>query len=141
MLLMPWQTVHVCATTSLPGPSGRSAAPPFLCPDAGTIIETKIAAAIRTPSEYFDISPPRETRSGYTPLSVSGKENRDDSGAHVVCGNRPDSGPRYGVSAAGTARQFDELFRHERRSGQGRQPRRPARRRSSLPDAGDRRGR
>src|SRR6185295_3168803 len=76
MLLIPWHFVHSCATASLPGPSGRSAAPPFLCPEAGAIVMTKIAAAARIPSEYFDISPPPETRSGYTPVSVSGKENR-----------------------------------------------------------------
>src|SRR5678809_346875 len=38
MLFRPWHFVHSCATASLPGPSGRSATPPFLWPAAGAIV-------------------------------------------------------------------------------------------------------
>src|SRR6476659_1873578 len=58
MLFTPWHFVHSCATTSLPGPSGRSATPPFLWPAAGAILQTKIVAAASSPSEIFDMSPP-----------------------------------------------------------------------------------
>src|ERR1044071_5317698 len=64
MLFTPWHFVHSCATTSLPAPSGRSAAPPFLWPATGAIDQAKIAAAARIPSEIFDMSPPREDRVG-----------------------------------------------------------------------------
>src|SRR5438105_15936504 len=59
MLATPWQTVHVCATASLPGASGRSATPVVLprWPATGAITLRNIAAAARSPSEYFDISP------------------------------------------------------------------------------------
>src|SRR5262245_5148054 len=60
MLFRPWHFVHSCATTSLPGPSGRSAAPPFLWPAAGAIVHMKMAAAASIPSEIFDMSPPQE---------------------------------------------------------------------------------
>src|SRR5215510_11118328 len=60
MLFTPWHFVHSCATTSLPGPSGRSAAPPFLWPAAGAIVHMKMAAAASIPSEIFDMSPPQE---------------------------------------------------------------------------------
>src|SRR2546427_9561135 len=64
MLFTPWHLVHSCATASLPGPSGKSAAPPPLCPATGAIDQAKIAAAARIPSEIFDMSPPREDRVG-----------------------------------------------------------------------------
>src|SRR5215510_520843 len=60
MLFRPWHFVHSCATTSLPGPSGRSATPPFLWPAAGAIVHMKMAAAASIPSEIFDMSPPQE---------------------------------------------------------------------------------
>src|ERR1051325_7031771 len=60
MLLMPWHLVHSWATASLPGPSGRSATPPFLWPAAGAIVHMNIAAAASIPSEIFDMSPPQE---------------------------------------------------------------------------------
>src|SRR5215510_7407716 len=63
MLFTPWHFVHSCATTSLPTPSGRSAAPPFLCPATGAIDQAKTAAAASIPSEIFDMSPPLPSRS------------------------------------------------------------------------------
>src|SRR5262245_4748782 len=63
MLFTPWHFVHSCATTSLPGPSGRSAAPPFLWPAAGAIVHMNMAAAASIPSEIFDMSPPLKNRS------------------------------------------------------------------------------
>src|SRR5258706_16467593 len=57
MLFTPWHLVHSCATASLPGPSGRSAAPPFLWPATGVtvIAHRKAVAAARSPSENFDM--------------------------------------------------------------------------------------
>src|SRR4029079_17629971 len=66
ILFRPWHCVHSCATTSLPGPSGRSAAPPFLWPAAGAIVHMNIAAAASIPSEIFDMSPPLQNRSQVT---------------------------------------------------------------------------
>src|SRR5262245_54177141 len=60
MLFRPWHFVHSCATTSLPGPSGRSAAPPFLWPAAGAIVHMNMAAAASITSEIFEMSPPQE---------------------------------------------------------------------------------
>src|SRR5512138_871726 len=62
MLFRPWHFVHSCATSSLPGPSGRSATAPLLWPAAGAIVQTKIVAAASSPSEIFDMSPPQEDR-------------------------------------------------------------------------------
>src|SRR5712691_7981198 len=113
MLFRPWHFVHSCATASLPGPSGRSAAPPFLWPDTGVTVtvHSNAAAATRSPSEYFDISPLLRVNRGKGTLPYPfPKGEFDDSGAFVVCGRRPDSHPGYGVGAADAARQFDELY-------------------------------
>src|SRR5882672_12056391 len=71
MLFTPWHFVHSCATASLPGPSGRSAAPPLRWPAAGAMVHMKIAAAASIPSEIFDMSPPPESESGDDPTHAS----------------------------------------------------------------------